>query len=127
MNQRTGAGRGDGHSNMYSLDDLKGVTVRNPEGEDLGKLEDVVVDGRSGRVAYAVLSFGGFLGMGGKHFAIPWQALQEGSTPEYVILDVPKERLEEAPGFDEDNPPTYNDQRWGTQIYEYYGYQPYWG
>jgi sporulation protein YlmC with PRC-barrel domain len=124
MDRKTDAGRTNG--NMFSLDDLQGLTVRNTEGEDLGKLEDVVVDGGSGRVAYAVLSFGGFLGMGGKHFAIPWQALQAGSTPEYLILDVPKKRLEEAPGFDRDSPPSYADQHWGTEIYEYYGYQPYW-
>lgn len=114
-------------SAMFSLDDLKGVTVRNTEGEDLGKLEDIVVDGTSGRVAYGVLSFGGFLGMGGKHFAIPWQALQSGATPEYVVLDVPKDRLKEAPGFDKDDRPVYADQTWGTEIHSYYGYEPYWG
>lgn len=112
---------------MISLNDLKGVTVRNPEGEDLGKLEDVVVDGTSGRVAYGVLSFGSFLGMGGKHFAIPWQAIRSGPSADHVILDVPRERLRAAPGFDVDHRPRYADHIWGTEIHEYYGYDPYWG
>jgi sporulation protein YlmC with PRC-barrel domain len=125
MKQTTDGGEMDARG-VHSLDDLRGTAIRNPGGEDLGKLEDVVIDGPRGRVAYAVLSFGGFLGMGTRRFAIPWHALQSGKSPGYLILDVPKERLEAAPGFDEDDPPLYADEQWGTEIHTYYGYQPYW-
>jgi sporulation protein YlmC with PRC-barrel domain len=111
---------------LYSLEELQGTTIRNPKGEDLGTLEDVVIDGPRGRVAYGVLSFGGFLGMGSRRFAIPWQALQAGKSPGYLILDVPRDRLEAAPGYDPDDPPRYADETWGTEIHTYYGYQPYW-
>src|SRR5215510_6455012 len=76
---------------------LAGDSVRNMAGEDLGKVEEIMLDVRRGRIAYAVLSFGGFLGMGSKLFAIPWSALTLDATDECFILGVPKERLENAP------------------------------
>jgi hypothetical protein len=79
-----------------------------------------------GRVAYAVLSFGGFLGVGSKLFAIPWDALTLSADEHQFILDVPKERLKKAPGFDQDNWPDVSDRAWGAEIYRYYNYRPYW-
>jgi PRC-barrel domain len=81
---------------------------------------------RSGRVAYAVLSFGGFLGMGDKLFAIPWNALTLDADNERFILDVPQERLQNAPGFDKNHWPSMADQRWATEVHSYYGTRPYW-
>jgi hypothetical protein len=100
--------------------------VRNAAGEDLGKIEELMVDVNTGRVAYAVLSFGGFLKMGNKLFAIPWEALQLDAANHQFILNVDKTRLESATGFDKDNWPDMADPRFGTGIYSHYGYKPYW-
>jgi sporulation protein YlmC with PRC-barrel domain len=105
---------------------IKGDRVRNPAGEDLGKIEEIMIDIPTGRVAYAVLSFGGFLGMGNKLFAVPWQALTVNERDRVVVLNADRQRLENAPGFDKDQWPDMADQSWGTGIYSYYGYEPYW-
>jgi sporulation protein YlmC with PRC-barrel domain len=105
---------------------ITGDEVRNPEGEDLGKIEEIMLDMGSGRISYAVLSFGGMLGMGDKLFAIPWNSLQLDPENKYFVLDVDKERLKNAPGFDKNNWPAMADNTWATQIHSYYGSRPYW-
>lgn len=105
---------------------LKGDSVRNSAGEDLGKVDEIVIDIPTGRVAYAVLSFGGFMRMGNKLFTVPWDALKVDEDRKCFILDVEKSRLENAPGFDKDNWPDMADRTWGSQIYNYYGRTPYW-
>lgn len=111
---------------VLSADAVRGDRVYNPEGEDLGRIEDVMLDLETGSIAYAVLSFGGFLGLGDKHFAIPWQALRLDQERSTVILDVPKDRLKEAPGFERNDPPEFTDRSWGAEIHSHYGYDPYW-
>lgn len=111
---------------ILSTSTLAGDKVRNLSGEDLGKIEDIMLDVSAARVAYAVLSFGGFLGMGDKLFAIPWQALSLDTENKCFVLDVPKSQLENAPGFDKDNWPDMADRTWGSEIYAHYGHQPYW-
>ncbi|WP_281767720.1 PRC-barrel domain-containing protein [Methanoculleus bourgensis] len=101
-------------------------SVRNPQGEDLGKIEDLALDLDAGRIAYAVISFGGFLGLGEKHFAIPWEALRIAPHEHAVILDMPKERLKNAPGFERGTRLATTDQEWLRGVYTYYGYRPYW-
>ncbi|MDQ1274939.1 MAG: hypothetical protein QG610_512, partial [Euryarchaeota archaeon] len=110
---------------FLSASTLKGDKVVNGAGEDIGKIEELMVDLRDGRVGYVVLSFGGFLGMGDKLFAIPWKALQLRLHEHEFLLDVPKETLENAKGFDKDNWPVTN-REWLSSTYSYYGYQPYW-
>ncbi len=105
---------------------LIGDGVVNPQGEDLGKVEEIMLDISSGRVAYAVLSFGGFLGIGDKLFAIPWEAMTLDTNRHVFVLNVDKETLQKAPGFDKKNWPQFDDTDWMTSIYEYYGYEPYW-
>ena len=105
---------------------LEGDDVVNREGETLGELEEIMLDVTTGRIAYAVLSTGGFLGLGDKLFAIPWGALTMDPENKRFILDADKERLEQAPGFDKDHWPSMADQRWATQIHSYYGTRPYW-
>ena len=85
-----------------------------------------MLDLENGRIRYAVLSFGGFLGMGDKLFAIPPEALRIDTENKRVILDVDKSRLENAPGFDKDNWPDTSDNDWQVEVYDYYGYTPYW-
>ena len=106
---------------------LKGDKVVNHKGEDLGKIEEIMIDLDHGRIAFAVLSFGGFLGMGDKLFAIPWQAFAVDTAKKRLILNTKKELLEKAPGFDKDKWPNMADPVLGTQLYGYYGFKPYWG
>lgn len=111
---------------MMSTSTLSGDDVVNKNGDDLGDIKDIMLDMRSGRVAYAVLSFGGFLGMGEKLFAVPWSALKLDAANKRFVLDVEKDRLESAPGFDKDHWPDMADQKWATEIHTYYGSAPYW-
>lgn len=106
--------------------DLMGKKVFNRQNEELGKLEEITVDPDSGRILYGVLSFGGFLGMGDKFFAIPWGALE--LTPDYdhLVFDISKEHLKTAEGFDKKNWPNMADQRWASQVHDYYGRPKYW-
>jgi sporulation protein YlmC with PRC-barrel domain len=100
--------------------------VRNRNGDDLGSLKEVMIDIPAGRVAYAVLSFGGFLGIGNKLFAIPWEMLTVDEDRQCLLLDIDKKTLENAPGFDKDHWPDMSDPAWGAQVYTYYGRKPYW-
>jgi sporulation protein YlmC with PRC-barrel domain len=105
---------------------LIGDKVVNAAGESLGKIEAIMLDVTTGRIAYAVLSFGGFLGMGSKLFAIPWGALTLDAREHGFILDVSKEKLENAEGFDKDHWPSMADANWAAEIHSYYNVTPYW-
>ncbi len=105
---------------------LAGDKVRNAAGEDLGKVDEIMIDITSGKIAYAVLSFGGILRMGNKLFAVPWDALRVDEDEKCFILDVDKNTLENAPGFDKDNWPDMTDTTWGSEVFRYYGATPYW-
>jgi sporulation protein YlmC with PRC-barrel domain len=111
---------------VMAADTLENTKVVNADGDDLGKIEHIMLDVPSGRVAYAVLSFGGFLGMGSKLFAIPWHALIMDADDKHFVLDVPKERLENAPGFDENRWPSMADERWASDLHKFYNVPPYW-
>ena len=106
-----------------SVTSLTGDKVVNAQAEDLGKVEDIMLDIHSGRVAYAVLSFGGFLGMGNKLFAIPWTAMQLDEEHKCFVLDVDKQVLENAPGFDKDSWPDLSNEEYGRSVYAHYGQQ----
>jgi sporulation protein YlmC with PRC-barrel domain len=111
--------------NLLSTSTLSGDSVRNAQGKDLGKIEDFMIDLDTGRIAYAVLSFGGFLGLGDKLFAIPLDALELDAEHHRFVLDVSKEKLENAPGFDKDNWPSNADASFIDSVYTHYGYEPY--
>ena len=118
--------RGKWTQRVLAADTLAGDKVVNRQKEDLGKIEHLMIDLESGRVAYAVLSFGGFLGMGDKLFAIPWSALTVDTVEKQFILNVDKEFLEHAPGFDKEHWPNMADRVWGAEVTKYYGAKPYW-
>ena len=105
-----------------------GTKILNRSGEQLGTLKELVIDMEDGRIVYAVLSFGGFLGKGDKLFAIPWEAFRWNPKDRTFILDVKKDVLKEAPGFDKDHWPdlAQYEEGWLLDIYQYYGYSPYW-
>ena len=111
---------------VLSASTLKGDKVVNHRGDDLGKIEEIMIDLDHGRVAYAVLSFGGFLGLGDKLFASPWQAFAVDTAQKRLVLDANREILEKAPGFDKTNWPDMADLAWGSNLYGYYGYKPDW-
>ena len=112
--------------NVLSSSSICSDHVKNAAGDDLGKIEDLMIDLHSGRIAYAVLSFGGFLKMGNKLFAIPWEALKVDTINKVFILHVEKTRLENATGFDKDNWPNMADPTFGSTLYRHYGLKPYW-
>jgi sporulation protein YlmC with PRC-barrel domain len=111
---------------LMGANTLLGEDVYNTKEEDLGDIKEIMIDMRSGRIAYAVLSFGGVLGMGDKLFAVPWSALKLDTVNKRFTLDINKEQLEGAPGFDKDAWPHMADQTWATQIHSYYKAKPYW-
>jgi len=127
---RQDAGRQDPMASELDIyqkvSDLVGKDVKNAQRENLGDIKEVVLDPAHRRVRYVVVSFGGFLGLGDKLFAIPWDALDLDAENQRFVLDVPREKLERAPGFDKNDWPDFADRSFGGQIYEYYGTPQYW-
>ena len=120
--RRTDGGPGPGLMGANTLD---GNDVYNRQDQDLGDIKEIMLDMATGRVAYAVLSYGGFLGMGNKLFAVPWKALTLVTSNKRFVLDVAQERLESAPGFDKDQWPDMADTTWAKEVHDYYGVTPY--
>lgn len=115
--------RGPGPA-LMGADTLIGNHVFNHKDESLGDIKEIMLDMRNGKVGYAVLSFGGFLGMGEKLFAVPWAALSLDTDNRRFVLNVDKDRLQDAPGFQKDKWPDMADQSWADAIHSYYGTPP---
>jgi len=111
---------------LLSANTLIGTRVKNPEGADLGNIEELMIDLASGRIRYAVLSFGGFLGIGDKLFAVPWEALEISPSEDVFVLDARRETLKSAPGFDKNHWPDMADPMWESKVHSHYGVTPYW-
>jgi sporulation protein YlmC with PRC-barrel domain len=111
---------------VISADTLKGDEVVNAKGENLGEIKAIMLDVPGGRIAYAVLSFGGMLGIGEKLFAIPWNALMLVADEKRFILNLEQDVLMKAPGFDKDHWPQMADERWAADVHTYYSFPPYW-
>lgn len=105
---------------------LVGDHVRNSAGESLGKIHEIMLDIKTGRIAYAVLSFGGLLGIGDKLFAVPWSVLRLDQDEKEFILDIDRITLENAPGFDKDNWPDMANPGFAEAIHRHYGKPAYW-
>ena len=106
---------------LLSTSSLHNTPVVNRTGEDLGTIEDLMIDPAEGTVQYAVLDFGGFLGIGDKLFAVPLQSFTIDRTNERFVLDVTKERLESAPGFDKNDWPETANREFVEGVYDFYG------
>jgi sporulation protein YlmC with PRC-barrel domain len=119
-------------TDILKLSKVIGVKVENAKGDNLGEINDVVIDPIDGRITYAVLEAGGFLGLGEKYFAIPWRAFQtvadenDRGDIDKLILNVDKDRMKKAPGFDKDHWPNMADPQWGQTMHTYYGQGDYW-
>ena len=109
---------------LMGADTLIGDSVVNGSEESLGDIKEIMLDMHTGQVAYAVLSFGGFLGIGEKLFAVPWGALHLDTVNERFVLNVDKARLKNAPGFDPGAWPDMSDVNWAKQIHTFYGTNP---
>lgn len=105
---------------VLSSSSITSDNVRNSAGEDLGSIKDLMIDLTSGEVRFAVMSFGGFLGMGDKLFAVPFDALTVDDETHSFVLDADKAKLENAPGFDKDNWPDFADQSIAETHASYY-------
>lgn len=105
---------------FLSASTLSGDAIKNPQGDSLGDLKDIMIDVTSGKVAYGVLSFGGIMGMGDKLFAVPWDALSLDADKKCLTLNVDKDRLKDAPGFDKDHWPNFADPAFADQLRGYY-------
>ncbi|AOJ07892.1 PRC-barrel domain-containing protein [Burkholderia mayonis] len=105
---------------------LDGDKVYTTDGDDVGKIKEIMLDVRTGRVAYAVLSSGGLLGIGDKLLAIPWSALTLDTDRKCFLVSVSSERIKNAPGFDKSHWPTMADPNWAASLHQYYGSTPYW-
>ncbi|CAD77505.1 MAG TPA: PRC-barrel domain containing protein [Rhodopirellula baltica] len=115
------------HSNVR-VSQLMGLNLQNSQGESVGEIKDIVLNAKTGKVRYAVVTYGGFLGMGNKLFAVPFEALKTQVDPDEVgdddideddyvmVLDVTQEQLEGQEGFDEDNWPNMADKQWAADL-----------
>jgi sporulation protein YlmC with PRC-barrel domain len=97
-----------------------GKEVKNPKGEDLGKIEDIVFN-KSGKISYMVLSFSTWFGLNEKFFAIPHSAFKPGKNDKTCVLDIDKDKLKKAPGFDRKQWPDMADPKWSQEVDVYYG------
>ena len=111
---------------LMGADTLIGEDVMNNKGDDLGDIKEIMLDMRTGKIAYAVLSYGGVLGMGKRLFAVPWSALKLDTQSKCFRLDIAKADLDNAPGFDADDWPSMVDENWAKSIHSYYKAKPYW-
>lgn len=109
-----------GAPTLLSASSITGDDVCNQNDESLGAIQDLMLDIETGKIRYAVLSSGGFLGMGERLFAVPWSAFTLDAPNKRFILDVDIERLKAAPGFDKDEWPDMADQTWSSSVESYY-------
>ncbi len=107
-------------TNHLSASTLIGDDITNPQKENLGDLKDFMIDTTSGKISYAVVSYGGILGMGDKLFAVPWSQLTVDHENKCLVLNVSKDRLKDAPGFDKDHWPNFADTSFASKIDTYY-------
>jgi sporulation protein YlmC with PRC-barrel domain len=113
-------------SDLISSEKVEGTAVMNRQGEKIGSIESVMIEKRSGKVAYAVMSFGGFLGIGDQHHPVPWSALAYDTNLGGYVIDADKSRLQGAPTYAGNQNPNWEDRAWGTRVHQYYGTRPYW-
>ncbi|MFX1767370.1 PRC-barrel domain-containing protein [Paraburkholderia sp. A1RI-2L] len=111
---------------VMAANTLEGDRVFSSDNQEIGKIKEIMLEVASGRVAYAVMSSGGFLGIGDKLLALPWSALTLDATNKRFLLNVSAERVKLAPGFDKDHWPAMADLEWSTTVHEYYGTPGYW-
>jgi len=111
---------------LIAADQVQGTTIYNPNGDNLGSVEDVMIDKVTGRIAYAVVGFGGFLGIGNRDYPLPWEKLSYDPAMGGYVVDLDRSVLEGAPSYADNDAVAWNDRAWDEQVYDYYGARPYW-
>lgn len=113
-------------SRLISADKVEGTNVYNSTGDKLGSIDNVMIDKQTGKVAYAMMSFGGFLGLGEKYHPLPWSLLKYDTGKGGYLVNLDKRTLEGAPMYGENETINWEDQAWGKKVHDYYGVPPYW-
>jgi PRC-barrel domain len=124
--QEGGSVATDETNTLISSDKVEGTAVYNRQGEKLGSIHTLMIDKISGKVAYAVMSFGGFLGIGDRYHPLPWGVLTYDTGQGGYVVDLDRTMLEGAPTYGASETPDWGDRRWGQQVHEYYRARPYW-
>ncbi len=109
--------------NLISSEEVQGTTVYDSRGSEIGEIDHLMIDKVSGNVRYAVMSFGGFLGLGEKHFPLPWNSIHYDRDREGYVANVTEQQLRDAPEFSDDS---WTDRSWETRLHEHYRADPYW-
>ena len=113
--------------NLIASSKVEGTAVYNTAGESLGEIDDLMIDKSSGKVAYAIMSFGGFLGiMGNQYHPLPWSVLKYDTGRGGYVVNLDKQQLEGAPVYNEDAEPEWGDRVYEKRVHDYYGAEPYW-
>jgi len=113
-------------TNLISSEKVSGTDVYNTAGDSLGEIHDVMIDKQSGKIAYAVMSFGGFLGIGERYHPLPWVTLKYDTRQGGYVVGMTKEQLEGAPTFGSNETPAWGNREYEEKIHGYYKTQPYW-
>ena len=111
---------------LISADKVEGTTVKNRRGDSLGSIYQIMIDKHTGKVAYSVMSFGGFLGIGERYHPLPWSMLTYDPSVGAYVVDLDKRQLEGAPTFGRDETVDWEDRAWGQRVHDYYNVPPYW-
>jgi len=112
-------------SRLIGSDRVEGTIVYNKSGEKIGSIKTVMIDKLSGKVAYAVMSFGGFLGVGDNYYPLPWSMLKYDTRFGGYVVDIDKKVLEGAPSYGPRERIDWDDEKWGRRVHEHYGVDPY--
>ena len=113
-------------ADLIASDKVEGTEVYRPNGDHIGEIERVMIEKRSGKVAYAVMSFGGFLGMGEDYYPLPWSVLTYNERLGGYEVNISDEQLKGAPRFRRDEDRDWSDRERSRRIYDYFGATPYW-
>lgn len=111
---------------LISADKVKGTEVYSAGGDKIGSINGVMLDKQSGKVAYADMSFGGFLGIGDRHHPLPWGMLHYSPKRGGYVVDLDPKVLKEAPNYAPEEKLDWADEAWGRRVHDYYGVPPYW-
>jgi sporulation protein YlmC with PRC-barrel domain len=116
----------DPSGKLIAAHKVQGTSVNNTALEKLGTVEDIMIDKASGRIAYAVLSFGGFLGIGDRYYPLPWEKLEYNPELGGYVVDIDRAMLEGAPSYSDTKTAAWDDETWGRDVYAHYGVPPFW-
>mgnify|MGYP000484973842 CR=1 FL=1 len=111
---------------IIAADKVAGTEVYNRAGENIGSVNSIMIDKASGRVAYAIMSFGGFLGIGSRHHPLPWGMLKYDTRLGGYVVDIDKRILEDAPSYESDDDVDWTDRGYAKRVHSHYNIPPYW-